>query len=85
MEDDKPIELRDKLAIEILNGLLASNQNAHDGTPHGIVYGIGLELIASFSGDQARQDYGINLAEQYCRAAYRIADIMRRVRMQAFE
>jgi hypothetical protein len=85
MEDDKPMELRDKLAIEILSAVLAAegSYQTYAGYYHrGICIGIVDMLNCQSLQDQ---ENGVKQFENIARAAYKMADIMRRVRMSSFE
>jgi hypothetical protein len=74
-DDEKPLDLRDKLAVEILNGLLASGGVEQSG-----------QLIHKYySGkDEVDRERATILAERLIRTAYMMADIMRKVRLTAF-
>lgn len=75
--DDKPLELRDQLAINILNGILSREKDGGDVS--NIMEYILLEK------DHKMRHYGVNSAEKMVRISYAIADVMRKVRLTAFE
>lgn len=75
MDDDK-FDLRDKLAIEILNAVLSSekgNERVQDIT----IY-LSSETKSWAEGAHERLD-------RLIRSCYKVADMMRKVRMSAFE
>ena len=73
--DDEDIRLRDKFAIEILQSLLASNLS-------------GVANFVTFHNSTDNPDtrkVNFEKMEHTVRAAYKIADIMRKVRLTSFE
>lgn len=93
MDDEKPFDLRDKLAIEILNGLLASGRDQTSTLVADLVHYV---IPEPTRGDDPhskavrRQDaedaeYAAKRLERIVRACYKTADIIRKVRLSAFE
>lgn len=74
MNDDDKMLLRDKLAIEILNGLLST-----DG-----IKGMVSEYCAYFE-DKGNKDHVEMRMERLIRCSYKIADMMRKVRLATFD
>lgn len=72
--DDEHLQLRDKLAIEILNGLLASEK---EGASKGFI------TMMNSQYDTWR-DEGVRKVEELIRSAYKIADLMRKIRLESF-
>lgn len=76
MEDDKPIDLRDKLAIEILNAILSSDK----GQDHAD------DIIQYINNENDKwHDGAVERMEKIIRNCYKVADIMRKVRLSTFE
>lgn len=92
--DDEKFDLRDKLAIEILNGLLASGRDQTSSIMADVVYYL-VPHTPSESGDP-KHDRAVRLhdeqtakiaeerMERIVRSCYKLADIMRKVRLDAF-
>ena len=78
MDDEKPLDLRDKLAMEILNGIL-SNGSAKSA------YNVEDIIIYSGLKDQTVREAALVRMEQIIRYCYKVADIIRKVRLTAFE
>lgn len=77
-DSDDEMSLRDKLAIEILNTFLVADQ--------GKQFSIVQEFIKNFdSEDKDESKWVSQKAERLVRSAYKFADIVRKVRMSAFE
>jgi len=76
MSDDKPLDLRDKLAIEILNGILASDKG-HDRAADIINY-------INHENDNWHQG-AVERTEKIVRNCYKVADIIRKIRLSTFE
>jgi hypothetical protein len=73
-DEEKPIDLRDKIAIEIFNGLMSSGKfNVDDVT--GLLRDEGTAV----------RIYAQERTEQAVRGCYKIADIFRKVRLSSFE
>jgi hypothetical protein len=77
MDNEKSMELRDQLALSILNGLLSHSSK----TEHSV------ESILNYllSKDEQLAKNGLIPAEELVRISYALADIMRKIRMSAFE
>jgi hypothetical protein len=78
MEDEKSFDLRDRLAIEILNGVL-SNEGSKDRVS---------DIIDFLGGDTNQTGWGqgaIKRVEILIRNCYKVADIIRKVRLSTFE
>ena len=73
MDDEKPFDLRDRLAIEVLNGILSNSQNQR------LIPDM-LHYIADGKYEEANER-----VEKVIRACYRVADMIRKVRLSAFE
>ena len=78
-EDDDLLTIRDKFAIEILNGLLQRESITLGGPISGFV-GMYLDNHNSDFVNQRIQEM-----KAIIRAAYKMADIMREVRLATFE
>lgn len=70
MNDDNDLTLRDKLAMEILNGLLSANKDM---------------AIDAASKDQYSNHVASEKLSQLIRVAYQGADLARKIRLTAFE
>jgi len=77
--DDEDIRLRDKFAIEILGSLInASNSN--------LISDFIFNMDPAYKNDHPMDNKAaIQHLELSVRAAYKIADIMRKVRLTSFE
>ena len=75
-DDEKPLDLRDKIAIEILGGMLANEKTSSM-----------ISEICSYHSSKNLDDrnHAHKRAENVVRAAYVMADIVRKVRLTAFE
>ena len=83
MDDEKPMDLRDKLAIEIFNGVLSHSQKDTSYLIPDIIYYINYD---GYGPEADRlQDAATERIENMVRACYKVADIMRKVRLSAFE
>lgn len=76
MDDEKPFELRDKLAVEILNGILSSEQGGDRVAD--IIYYVNCD-------DENGARRAVERMEKVICSCYRVADIMRKVRLSTFE
>ena len=84
MEEEKPLDLRDKLALEILNGLLANDPTYYAGGL-GSAKGIGAQIHHYYdSTHESDKEIAKLRAEKLIRTAYMMADVMRKVRLTAF-
>ena len=77
MDDEKPLELRDRIALELLNGLI-SNGNSNNDT------------LSELQHYICHEDKGVRKTtekkfEHWIRSCYKVADIMRKVRLSTFE
>jgi len=82
MDDEKPFDLRDKLAIEILQALITYHKPTTSSftgsdTAH--------YFLCCFDNKDSNADSCTRSMERLIRAAYKAADIMRKVRLSAFE
>jgi hypothetical protein len=76
MDNEKPMELRDQLALQILQAIFC-NEASKDFL---------ITYIYHFDDKDTSWAKNVNdRAEERIRAAYKIADIMRKVRLPAFE
>lgn len=86
MDDEKPLDLRDKLAIEIFNGVVSNTHSSTEVLMSDIIYHINSDSGSDV--DEAR-DIATKAAakrvERIVRACYKVADIMRKVRLATFE
>lgn len=74
-KDDDNLTLRDKFAIQIMNGMFSSLDQEQTSFM--------VDYYDSDDKDQARAARGV--AQRLVRAAYFMADIMRKVRLAPFE
>lgn len=81
IDDEKPLELRDKLAIEIFNGILAHSKNDTGSLIIDIVHHINYDEPDS---DRIEKNAARRI-ERVVQACYKVADIMRKVRLSAFK
>jgi hypothetical protein len=84
MDDEKPFDLRDKIALELLNGLISSgnirsNDMIADLTEY-MLYGNSKD-----KGDLTMREFAVKRFEHIIRSCYVAADIMRKVRLSSFE
>lgn len=85
MDDEKPLDLRDKMALEILNGLLAGDTNAGRGSSGTTYKGLSVEIRKFYlSSDPENKERAKVYAEDLVRTAYMMADVMRKVRLDPF-
>ena len=83
MDEEKPMDLRDKLAIEILNGILSHSKNENNGIISDIVFYVNYDCVGP-EADRLKEVH-TQKVERVVRACYKVADIMRKVRLSAFE
>jgi hypothetical protein len=76
MMDEKPIELRDQIAISILNGVLSSNIRKNS-------FEYAFEFL--FVKDKSQKEHAHKSIENIVRFSYGVADIVRKVRLSTFE
>jgi len=74
--DEKPFDLRDKIALEILNGILC-NEKGKEATSD-IVSHLDCE-------NQSWREVAQIRLEHLIRNCYKVADIVRKVRLATFE
>jgi hypothetical protein len=80
MEDDKPFDLRDRIALEILNGLISHSRNSLDHAD------FAQEIMDNIGhSDKGVRDGAAKRIEHRIRSCYKVADIMRKVRLSTFE
>ncbi len=77
MSDEKELDLRDKIALEILNGILS---NASDNNSM-VVADVRFYINHK---DASIRDTAAERMEDLIRSCYRLADIVRKVRLTAF-
>ena len=81
MQDEKPLDLRDRLAIEVLNGVI-SNRKSDD-----VIKDI-LHFITYNDSDVATrervEENATKRIEKVIRNCYKVADIMRKIRLESF-
>jgi hypothetical protein len=77
MDDEKPFELRDRIALEILNGIIGNSSKNN----------IAIQNLLFYINHPDRQvcDGSEKDFEQLIRSCYKVADIMRKVRLSTFE
>jgi hypothetical protein len=83
MDDEKPFDLRDRLAIEILNGLLANSSKENSLAGEVITY-LTYDDSSQKTVEAVEAKY-TKKVEKVVRNCYKVADIVRRVRLSAFE
>lgn len=83
--DDKPLDLRDKIAIEILNGILAGASGATTESIHELHKAVRNHYYYFDKDNPDDKDSTHKGIERVCRYAYSIADIMRKVRLDTFK
>ena len=93
-DEEKPMDLRDKFAIEIINAMIAGDpswQKSNESTGYGSAYGAsqhtGLSeyLTSYFTDDESKwKDSAIAKMEKIARTAYKMADIIRKIRLESF-
>lgn len=95
MDDDDKLTLRDKLAIEILNGALANGRDQTSTIMADVVY----YLVPDYQSDGSdpKHDQAVKIRdeqsakaaehrmERLIRSCYKMADIMRKVRLTPFQ
>jgi len=77
MDDEKPIDIRDRIALEILNGIISHS--------HGEIYEVKTFFDCINHPDKDNQKYAATHFEKLVRACYKAADIVRKVRLSSFE
>lgn len=83
-DEEKPLDLRDKLAMEILNGLIShSKGDAGDLIPD-IAHYVNYTCEDKDAQNKIRHGAAKRL-ERVIRACYQAADIIRKVRLSSFE
>jgi CRISPR/Cas system-associated endonuclease Cas3-HD len=85
MKDEKPLDLRDKIAIEVLNGVISNSKENNDSISDLLYY---MTYAINRPGDlsaQKTQEEAQKKFEKIIRNCYKIADIMRKVRLQVFD
>lgn len=91
MSDEKDFDLRDKFALEIVGALIAGDPSFESGKSSGYDYdkirhGTAVSLVANFNCTYNKsKEEAINKMEAIARTAYKMADILRKVRLTAFE
>jgi len=82
MNEEKPLELRDQMALSILNGLLSnsniSNLLANNST-------ININYIIAYFDRESPSNKAEQETQKLIRFAYYLADQMRQVRLGSFE
>lgn len=77
-DSDDKLNLRDKFALEILTSFMSFDKDK--------TYSSINNFIKNFDSDEKHEkDYSNYSAERLIRAAYKFADIMRKVRLSTFE
>jgi hypothetical protein len=85
MDDERPFDLRDKLAIEILNGVLSHSKSDTGNIISNVVHYISYDSESDGQDKRRIEEVAAKQIERTIRACYKVADIMRRVRLSAFE
>jgi hypothetical protein len=89
MEDEKPLDLRDKLALEIINALILGDPSYHKvkdpSSPYTVEDHIGTakKLVNNYNHNAYKGD-AIEQMEKIARTAYKMADVMRKIRLEVF-
>ena len=86
MDEEKPFDLRDRIALEVMQILIKSyNENKLKNDNQGLYS----YYIAGWDSrpQQVKQDLETNdeYMERIARISYRVSDIMRKIRLNAFE
>ena len=83
-DEEKPLDLRDKLAIEILNGLISGDIQFYGmggTTPRSVAQ----HIYSYYDSDSVSdKEEAQRQSERLIRTAYMMADVMRKVRLTAF-
>ena len=87
MDDERPFDLRDRIAIEVLNGIIANSKDNNETTKDLLFY---ITYDCDTVGDDGKEakrqkEYAAKRFERLIRGCYRVADIMRKVRLSTFE
>lgn len=84
---EKPLDLRDKIALEVLNGIIANSKDNNDTTKDLLFYlTYDLDTVVGDDREAKKQkEYAAKRFERLIRGCYRVADIMRKVRLSTFE
>ena len=84
MDDEKPLDLRDKIALELLNGIISSGNDKSKSVVNDIteylLYGKSINRE-----DLAWRQSAVLRLEHVIRSCYVVADIVRKVRLSSFE
>lgn len=83
-EEEKPLDLRDKIALEVLNGLISHSKNDTGNLIADIFHYINYRSEDVRYMNKIRKDSSERL-ERAVRACYKVADIVRKVRLSSFE
>lgn len=92
-DEEKPLDLRDKIALDIINSLIVGNPSFHR-TKESSSYtytnddhiGTAQSLINGFSSThKPSKNDAVEKMENIARTAYKMADIIRKVRLSSFE
>jgi hypothetical protein len=75
MDDEKPFDLRDKIALEVLNGILSNSKNEKAR----------VFLYELSNLDDGRKKYAEEEVRLLIRNCYKVAEIVRKVRLTTFE
>ena len=83
MNEEKPLELRDQMALSILNGLL-SNSNISNLLANNSTISMS-NIIAFFDKENPKNNRAKEDTQKLIRFVYYLADQMRQVRLGSFE
>lgn len=84
---EKPLDLRDHLAIEVLNGILSNSKAGDTGDfVRDLLHYIHYDNESISDGERKKaQEGAAKRIEKLIRSCYKVADIMRKVRLSTFE
>jgi hypothetical protein len=83
--DDEKLDLRDKFAIEIFNGLLSHSKEGTGSLASDIYYYINYTNDNDLVYQNKHRSDATGKVEKAVRACYKVADIFRKVRLSSFE
>jgi hypothetical protein len=83
MDNEKPIDLRDKIALEVLNAIISNSRDGNSTTQDILYY---IEYDSSEDQEnKIQRSYAEKRFTKIVRSCYRVADIVRKVRLSPFE
>lgn len=85
MDDEKPFDLRDRIALEILNGIISNPVDINRSTISDLIHYITYTNDCDDMSAKKQQEYAAKSFEKLIRGCYKVADIVRKVRLSTFE